>query len=163
MQNKAYETLWDDVTKQFLQHSDPLVLTAAMKAINHLCANASMVASNDIKSTEMEEAVFSSLRDGINGEDVFSMSMDEDRLVSMQAFLLRLCLLLRSKDMTEAMSSEEGGQSSGWEIVLAFVERGEVGYKEESKVSHITLLEAAKMLLMDCRSSTMPSRSFSCN
>jgi cohesin complex subunit SA-1/2 len=94
-----------------------------------------MSVSNDTKLAELDETVFNSLRDAIDGDDVFSMSMSEDRLATLEAILLRVSLLGRSRDITEVMEDEEGGQSSGWDIICAFAERGEVGYKEEAKVS----------------------------
>ncbi|EIW69874.1 hypothetical protein TREMEDRAFT_68341 [Tremella mesenterica DSM 1558] len=130
----AYDQLWDDVTKQFLQHSDINVLTAAIKAVNHLCSNASMSPSNTTKMNELQEALLASLRDAIDGEDVATFSIDEDKVAALEAILLRIALLARSRDIVSVMEDEEGGQSSGWEIVCAFAERGAVGYKEEAKL-----------------------------
>jgi hypothetical protein len=62
------------------------------------------------------------------------MSIDDEEVVSIQAILFRLTLLGKSRDITEVMEDEEGGQSSGWEIVCAFAERGELPYKDEAKV-----------------------------
>lgn len=90
---------------------------------------------NDTKLAELDETVFTALRDGINGEEVFSMSLDEDQLATIQAILLRISLLVKSRNIVGVMEEDEGGQSTGWEIVCAFVERGEVGYREEAKVS----------------------------
>ena len=94
-----------------------------------------MSSANEIKLAELQEALFTSLRDLINGEDVFTMSLDEDRLAGLEAILLRITLLERSRDLVDVMEDEEGGQSSGWEIVAAFASRGDVGYKEEAKVT----------------------------
>lgn len=128
----AYQTLWDDVTKQFLQHTDQAVLTAAMQAMNTLNANESMATVNAQKLSELEEALFTSLRDVVNGEDVPSMTIDEDQITAIEATLLRISLLARSRDISSAMEDEEGGQSAGWTIVSAFAGRGSLGYKEES-------------------------------
>jgi cohesin complex subunit SA-1/2 len=123
------------VIKQFLQHTESTVLSAAIQAINHLCNNSSMAGSNGTKLAQLEETLFTSLRDAIDGEDVFTMSLDEDRLAGLESILLRVVLLERSRDMVEVMEDVEGGQSSGWDIICAFAERGDVGYKEEAKVS----------------------------
>ena len=136
------------MTKQFLQHTDPLVLSAAIQAINHLTTNDSMSASNSTKSLELEESVFSSLRQAIGGEEVFSMSIGEALIPSIQAIFMRMGLLQRSRDIVDTMESEDGGQSSGWEIVLAFVERGEVGYREESRVSWTAISPLCLSLLI---------------
>ena len=143
------------MTKQFLQHTDSTVLAAAMQAINHLCSNFSMANSNSTKLAELEEALFSSLRDAVDGEDVFTMSLEEDRLAALETILLRITLLGRSRDLVDVMEDEEGGQSSGWDIVCAFAERGDVGYKEEAKVSDLTISNAdGRWWNMPCRSSS---------
>jgi hypothetical protein len=63
------------------------------------------------------------------------MSIGDEEIASIEAILFRLTLLAKSRDITEVMEDEEGGQSSGWEIVCAFAERGELPYKDEAKVS----------------------------
>lgn len=132
---QQYDSLWDDLTKIFLQQTDAAVLTAAIQAINMLYANEALASLNNAKLAELEESLFSSLRDAIAGEDVTMMSIDEDQRISFEAVLLRLTLLGRSRDLTEPMLDEEGGQTGGWDIVSAFAERGKTGWKEEVKVS----------------------------
>lgn len=63
------------------------------------------------------------------------MSIGDEEIASFEAILFRLTLLAKSRDIAEVMEDEEGGQSSGWEIVCAFAERGELPYKDEAKVS----------------------------
>ncbi|BEI80426.1 hypothetical protein CcaverHIS002_0109550 [Cutaneotrichosporon cavernicola] len=140
----AYEALWTDVTNQFLKHTDGNVLQAAIRAINKLVENSTMDSTNTSKLAELEEAVFSSLRDAINGEDVFSMQLDDDAAILVEAILLRVSLLGRSRDITSAMTDEEGGQSSGWAIVSEFAKRGGLGFKQEAKL----VASAIKILLI---------------
>ncbi|KAL1409808.1 cohesin complex subunit [Vanrija albida] len=130
----AYESLWDDITKQFLQHTDAAVQSAAIAAIKALNDNTSMAAVNARKTTELEEALFSSLRDAVDGEDVAAMSIDEDKLTALEAILLRIHLVSTARDIVTAMEDEEGGQSSGWTIVNAFAGRGGLGFREEAKM-----------------------------
>ncbi|WRT70504.1 uncharacterized protein IL334_007502 [Kwoniella shivajii] len=129
----AYDTLWDDVTKQFLQHTDPSVLESAIKAINHLSSNASMAAANSTKLTELQETLFASLRDEIGSDEVALLSLEEESIDKLEAITLRILLLEKSRDLTDVMEDEEG-QSSGWDIICAFAERGRLGYKEEAKM-----------------------------
>ena len=143
---QAYDSLWDDIIKQFLQHTDPTVLTSAIQAINELTLNTSLANNNTAKLNELSELLFTSLRDAINGQDVSSMSIDDEEVASIEAILLRLTLLAKSRDITEVMEDDEGGQSSGWEIVCAFAERGELPYKDEAKVSPNFLLSG----YLDC-------------
>ena len=96
-----------------------------------------MATSNASKLAALEEALFGSLRDALDGEDVPTLSMDEDRIATMETILLRIGLLSRSRDTVEVMEDAEGGQSTAWDIACAFAERGGVGYKEESKVRFV--------------------------
>ena len=112
------------------------MLQAAIKAIVHLASNTPGEAANNVKLAELDDTVFSVLRDTIDGEEVSNMNVTGDRLLKLEAILLRISLLQRSRDLTSAVDDEEGGQSSGWDIICAFAERGEIGYKEEAKVSH---------------------------
>ncbi|CAK9785825.1 STAG-domain-containing protein [Cutaneotrichosporon oleaginosum] len=140
----AYEALWTDVTNQFLKHTDANVLQAAIRAINKLVENSTMESTNTPKLAELEEAVFASLRDAVNGEDVFSMQLDDDAATQVEAILMRVSLLARSRDVTSAMMDEEGGQSSGWAIISEFAKRGGLGFKQESKL----VASAIKTLLL---------------
>ncbi|ODO10375.1 hypothetical protein I350_00970 [Cryptococcus amylolentus CBS 6273] len=128
----AYESLWDDFTKQFLHHTSPTVLTPAIQAINKLNANSPLANVNEAKLAELEEALFAGLRDVIGSEDVALVTLEDDQIGQLEATLLRLTLLQRSMDMTEVMEDEEGQQSSGWDIICALADRGKLGYREEA-------------------------------
>lgn len=94
-----------------------------------------MSTSNSAKLSDLSESLFSSLRDAVDGRDVSSMTIGEDEIANLEAILLRLSLLEKSRDITAEMEDEEGGQSSGWEIVCAFAGRGDLPYRDEAKVS----------------------------
>ncbi|WWC65419.1 uncharacterized protein I303_108037 [Kwoniella dejecticola CBS 10117] len=137
-QTKAYETLWDDVTKQFLHHTESAVLESAIRAINHLSTNTSMSATNDTKLTEMQESLFASLRDEIGAEDVALMMPEEENIAKLEAILLRILFMEKSRDISEIMEDEEN-QSSAWNIICALADRGRFGYKEESKMIELAV------------------------
>ncbi|ORY35894.1 hypothetical protein BCR39DRAFT_512886 [Naematelia encephala] len=135
----AYDKLWDDISAQFLKQTDQIVLTAAIRAINYLATNQAMATANSAKMVELQDNLFASLRDAIGGEEVSTMTLDEDQLAQLEAVLLRMVLLARSRDLTEVMEDDDQ-QSSGWDIVCTFAERGEVGYKEEAKMVEYAIL-----------------------
>ncbi|WVQ95735.1 hypothetical protein IAU59_002834 [Kwoniella sp. CBS 9459] len=130
----AYNALWDEVSKQFLQHTNPAVLISAIQAINRLSQNSDMDAANTTKLAELQESLFASLRDAIGQNDVALLSLEEEGLAQLEAIMLRLSLLQKTRNLVEIMEDIEGGQSSGWDIVCAFAERGRLGYKEEAKM-----------------------------
>ncbi|EJD02028.1 uncharacterized protein FOMMEDRAFT_124206 [Fomitiporia mediterranea MF3/22] len=129
----AYESLWDDVSKQFLTHSSALVLSNSMAAIRHFMEATSLSNTNSTKILELEDELASSLRDAVGGRnelEVATFSDDEARTLG--AICARLCALASSRDLTSWMEEDEGGkQSNAWDIICALAERGRLGYKEE--------------------------------
>ncbi|OXG45753.1 cohesin complex subunit SA-1/2 [Cryptococcus neoformans Bt120] len=130
--SSAYESLWDDISKQFLKYTSPTILTASISAIGHLVANSSLSSINEAKLSELQESLFASLRDAIGSEDVALVTLDDEQISHLEAIMLRITLLQRSMDLVDVMEDEEGQQSSGWDIICAFADRGKLGYKEEA-------------------------------
>ncbi|KAI0356888.1 hypothetical protein OH77DRAFT_1423133 [Trametes cingulata] len=129
----AYSSLWEDVTKQFLSHSSPVVLANAVATIRRMMDATSLSKTNSAKILELEDELSTSLRDAIAGrEEIEVASFTEDEVLSLGAICARLAALFGIRDMTSWMEEDEGGkQSSAWDIVSALAERGRLGYKEE--------------------------------
>ncbi|KAI0634280.1 hypothetical protein C8Q77DRAFT_1110838 [Trametes polyzona] len=129
----AYSSLWEDVTKQFLSHSSPVVLANAVAAIRRMMDATSLSKTNSAKILELEDELSTSLRDAIAGRDEVEVaSFTEDEVLSLGAIIARLAALSGIRDMTAWMEEDEGGkQSSAWDIISALAERGRLGYKEE--------------------------------
>lgn len=125
------------MTKQFLSHSSPIVLTNAVATIRHMMDATSLSNTNSTKILELEDELSTSLRDAIAGrEEIEIASFDEDEVLSLTAICARLAALVGIRDMTAWMEEDEGGkQSSAWDIVSALAERGRLGYREEEMVS----------------------------
>ena len=133
---QAYSSLWEDVTKQFLSHSSPVVLANAVATIRRLMEATSLSKTNSAKILELEDELSTSLRDAIAGRDEIEVaSFTEDEVLSLGAICARLAALSGIRDLTAWMEEDEGGkQSSAWDIVSALAERGRLGYKEEELV-----------------------------
>ena len=59
----------------------------------------------------------------------------EDEVLALGAICARLATLAGTRDMTSWMEEDEGGkQSNAWDIIMAIVERGRLGYREEGQV-----------------------------
>ncbi|KAJ7624985.1 hypothetical protein DFH06DRAFT_1305016 [Mycena polygramma] len=151
----AYAGLWDDITKQFLSHSEPKVLNVAAHALMYLLAATSLSNQNNGKILELEDEMSSALRDAVAGRDEIEVAaFDEDEVIALGALCTRLAVLCGFRDMTGWMDEDEGGkQSSAWDIVSALVERGRLGYKEEAfmitqalKVLELHILWKARQL-----------------
>lgn len=134
---QAYANLWEDITKQFLAHSSPIVLTNAVGTIRYMMDATSLSNTNSTKILELEDELSTSLRDAIAGrEEIEIASFSEDEVLSLGSICARLAALVGIRDMTAWMEEDEGGkQSSAWDIISAIAERGRLGYREEELVS----------------------------
>ncbi|KAI0703063.1 hypothetical protein BC835DRAFT_1319789 [Cytidiella melzeri] len=129
----AYSALWDDIIKQFTSHSAQIVLMKAVTTIRHMMDATSLSNTNSVKVLELEEILSTSLRDVIQGRDELEIaSFSEDEILALTGICTRLATLAGARDMVAWMEEDERGmQSSAWDIVMALVERGKLGYKEE--------------------------------
>ena len=134
---QSYTSLWDDITKQFLSHSSPTVLTNAVSTIRYMMDTTSLSNTNSTKVLELEDELSNSLRETISGRDELEVaSFDEDEVLALSAVCSRIATLAGTRDMISWREEDEGGkQSSAWDIVSALAERGRLGYKEEEAVS----------------------------
>ncbi|KAI0089427.1 hypothetical protein BDY19DRAFT_1070111 [Irpex rosettiformis] len=132
----AYSSLWDDVVKQFTSHSAPIILSTAVVTIRCMMDATSLSNTNSTKILELEELLSTSLRDVIQGRDELEIaSFSEDEVLALTSICTRLSTLAGTRDMTSWMEEDEGGkQSSAWDIIMALVERGKLGYKEEESM-----------------------------
>jgi len=129
----AYEALWDDVTKQFTQHTHPDVIDQAVQTIAHLQDARALSNTNEVKLAELAETATAAMRDILAGQDVESAAFDEDERLAVTAALARVSKAYRWTDLTAALLETDGHrQSSAWEIADAVSLRGRLGYKDET-------------------------------
>jgi cohesin complex subunit SA-1/2 len=135
--SQAYASLWDDVAKQFLSHSAPAVLSAAVRTVQHLLSATPLSATNAGKIAELEDELARALRDAVAGrEELEVASFGEDEARSLGALCARLAALANARDVSAWMEDDEGGkQSSAWDIISALAERGKLGYRDEELAS----------------------------
>lgn len=123
------------MTKQFLQHSDADVIDQAVKTIRFFLSTTILGQTNSTKVTELEERLVESLREAVAGKDVESSAFEEDELLALSSWVARIDKLNSAHDVSEALDeTDEGKQSSAWEIIDSLAERGRLGYKDEEVV-----------------------------
>ncbi|KAH8097102.1 hypothetical protein BXZ70DRAFT_1009416 [Cristinia sonorae] len=154
----AYSTLWDDITKQFLSHSSPIVLANAVSTIRYMLDTTSLSNTNSTKILELEDELASSLRDAIADRDELEVaSFNEDEVLALTAICTRLATLAGTRDMIAWMEENEGGkQSSPWEVISSLAERGRLGYKEEETMIDQALQVLYIHILWKARALTNP-------
>ncbi|KAM0753990.1 hypothetical protein T439DRAFT_298458 [Meredithblackwellia eburnea MCA 4105] len=135
----AYETLWDDITKQFVQHADVQVIEQAVRTMCYLASAKSLGNTNSTKLTELEETLVGAIRDAVADKDVETAAFDEDELLSLTSWILRVSRLYAARDLTAAVTEGDGKSSSILDVAKALLERGRLGYKDEVQIVEYAL------------------------
>lgn len=131
---QAYESLWDDITKQFKKHTERDVLDQAARTLVVLVATNNLSSTNQSKIADLERDLVTALR-AAAGEDVENASFEEDELAALTASVARVEHLFRVKNLNDALEDNDGGTSTSViDIIDSIVNRGRRGYKEEEPV-----------------------------
>ena len=131
----AYESLWDDVTKQFMHYSSPLVVRRAVATIKHMLETPALANANAKKILELEEELGTALRDAVGARQIDTATLQEEEAKGIEGVALRVACLSSTRDMMAWMEDDEGGkQSRALDIFLALLERAKLGHEAEDKV-----------------------------
>ncbi|KAL0071305.1 cohesin complex subunit [Marasmius tenuissimus] len=154
-ETSAYASLWSDISKQFLTHTSPFVLTAAVQSMSYLLSNTSLSNTNSEQILALEDELATSLREAAaeppsppgspskvpkpssarRNRDLEVTHFTEDEVITLSSVVLRLRMLVSSRDLTAWIEDNEGGkQSSAWDILSAISERGMMGIGGEEQM-----------------------------
>lgn len=121
-----------------MKHTDSRVMDQAVKTVRVLLGTDSLRNTNTNKMMELEETVVEALRTVVAGKDVETSTFDDDELFALGANVARIDKIYTTHDVSLSLDdTDEGEQSSAWEIVDSLSARGRLGYKDESKVSFL--------------------------
>ncbi|GAA6003229.1 hypothetical protein JCM10207_001811 [Rhodosporidiobolus poonsookiae] len=130
----AYESLWDDVTKQFLKHTSSAVLDQAALTLVHFLSATNLSATNASKLTELEETLVSALRAaaGAGERDIESTNLEDDEILALTACVARVEKLAKVKDLGKSLEETDGGKEvAALELLEGIANRGRLGYSSE--------------------------------
>lgn len=130
---QAYERLWSDLIRQYLRHTDHLVLQHILQLLRSLVATADLKPVNDTKLQELKDSLVTNLQESIGDVDVGSSSLEEEQLHNIESAALRIRMLFPQMDIRDIFDDDEAGAGL-WDTMLAIADRGNLGYKEEVKV-----------------------------
>ncbi|GAA5978615.1 hypothetical protein JCM10908_004424 [Rhodotorula pacifica] len=133
-QISAYESLWDDVAKQFKKHTETDVLDQAARTLVVFLAANILSATNQTKIADLERDLVAALRTAA-GDDAENASYEEDELAALTACVARIEHLYRVKNLNDVLEDNDGGNSTSViDIIESIVDRGRRGYKEEEQL-----------------------------
>ena len=145
----SYETLWDDVCKQFMTHSSPDVIRRAVGTIRHMLSAASLQNTNKKKIGELEEELAGVLRGkagsaGVGGrKNLETATFDDDEVRTLDGTIYRIANLFNLRNMSSWLEDDDGGKEVRLiEIFTSLAERARLGNENEDKVCHTIFIES---------------------
>ncbi|BGP22583.1 cohesin complex subunit SA-1/2 [Rhodotorula toruloides] len=150
-QISAYESLWDDVRKQFLKHTQADVLDQATTTLAHFVAAKNLSATNQTKLAELEETLVSTLRT-MAGEDVEGATFADDECHALTACVARIEKISKMRNLNATLDDTDGGKvTSALDILDGIANRGRLGYKAEAcMVEHAINVLAGHLTWLLC-------------
>lgn len=140
----AYETLWDDVNKQFMNHSSPTVIRRAVGTIGHMLSTTSLQNTNKKKMGDLEEELGSAIRErvgdrakvGSGGRRALeTTTLDEEEIRVLNTMLYRVHALMNIRDMVNWMEeSDDAKEVRLLDVFTSLMERAKLGNTDEDKV-----------------------------
>jgi cohesin complex subunit SA-1/2 len=144
----AYETLWDDVSKQFMNHSSPTVLRRAVGTIGHMLSTTSLQNTNKQKMRELEEELGSAIRERIGDRarapaggrrPLETATLNEEEIRGLSTMLYRVSCLMSIRDMVGWMEETNGSEVRLLDMFTSLMERAKLGNPDEDKVRVLIL------------------------
>jgi cohesin complex subunit SA-1/2 len=136
---QAYEAMWDDVTRQFLRHTDDLVLREVVGLIRRMNSTTALDATNQTKFENLKESLSVTLQEALFGKDLAMDSLEDEELQNIESGLLRVRTLMAQYNVDSLFSPGESEQDDDkidlFDVLLALASRGKLGYRSEVKVS----------------------------
>ncbi|GAA5939798.1 hypothetical protein JCM10213_007796 [Rhodosporidiobolus nylandii] len=157
----AYESLWDDIMKQFLKHTSSAVLDQAALTFVHFLSLTNLSATNSSKLSELEDQLVTSLRTLTSsaGEDVESATLGDDEVLALAACVARVEKLAKVRNISNALEDTDGGkETAAVDILDAIVNRGRLGYKDEAPMIEHALNVLGTHLIWQLQSLAVETR-----
>lgn len=140
----AYETLWDDVSKQFMTQSSPDVIRHTVGTIKHLLGTTSLQNANQKKIADLEEELASALRDKVGGRTrpktggkraLETTILHGDEIAALNVLLYRVESLFNIRNLVSWAEDDDGGKEVRLlDIFTSLMERSKLGNSSEDKV-----------------------------
>jgi cohesin complex subunit SA-1/2 len=154
----AYESLWDDVSKQFMTHSSSEVILRAVGTIRHMLAAKSLQNTNKKKIGELEEELAGVLRGkagaaGVGGrKNLETSTLDAEEVQLLDVTVYRVANLLNIRNMASWLEDDDGGKEVRLlEIFMSLAERARLGNEDEDKVGCVVLYSSSSLLTVSFR------------
>jgi hypothetical protein len=141
---QAYEAMWNDVTRQYLRHTDRVVLREVIALVRRMNSTTALDATNQTKFEELKESLSVALQEALSDKDLAMDSLEDEELQNIESGLLRVQTLMTQYNVDSLFAStgdadQEDDKVDLFDVLLALASRGKLGYRTEVKVSVIAV------------------------
>ena len=136
--------MWNDVTRQFLRHTDRVVLREVVALVRRMNSTTALDATNQTKYEELKESLSVALQEALSDKDLAMDSLEDEELQNIESGLLRVQTLMTQYNVDSLFAStgdadQEDDKIDLFDVLLALAARGKLGYRTEVKVGVIVV------------------------
>lgn len=133
---QAYEAMWNDVSRQFLRHTDAVVLREVLILMRKMNSATSLEATNQEKFDQLKESLSTALHETLADRDLAGDSLEDEDVQNIESGLLRVKTLMSQYNVESlfAVNEPESDDADMFDVILALSSRGQLGYRSEIKV-----------------------------
>jgi cohesin complex subunit SA-1/2 len=133
---QAYEAMWNDVSRQFLRHTDAVVLREVLILMRKMNSATSLEVTNQEKFDQLKESLSTALHETLGDRDLAGDSLEDEDVQNIESGLLRVKTLMSQYNVEAlfAVNEPESDEADMFDVILALSSRGQLGYRPEIKV-----------------------------
>jgi cohesin complex subunit SA-1/2 len=141
----AYETLWDDVSKQLMTHSNSSIVDRAVMTIGHMLSAKSLQNINKKKMGELEEELASSIRQHahIGKRKLDTATLKDEEVQGLQQAAYRVKSLFSVRNLVGWLEENSNGKETRLlDLFNSILQRAKLGHSNEDKVNKFISFES---------------------
>lgn len=128
--------MWSDVSRQFLRHTDAVVLREVLILMRKMNSATSLEATNVEQFDQLKESLSAALQETLADKDLAIDSLEEEDVQNIESGLLRVKTLMSQYNVESlfVLGAEDSEEADLFDIIVALASRGQLGYRPEIKV-----------------------------
>jgi hypothetical protein len=128
--------MWNDVSRQFLRHTDAVVLREVLVLVRKMNGATSLEAANQEKFDQLKESLSTALHETLADKDLAIDSLEDEDVQNIESGLLRVKTLMSQYNIESlfATADQDSEEADLFDVMVALASRGQLGYRPEIKV-----------------------------
>ena len=140
--------MWSDVSRQFLRHTDAVVLREVLVLMRKMMSTTSLDATNQEQFRQLKESLSTAFHETLADKDLAIESLEDEDVQNIESGLLRVKTLMSQYNVESLFvaGDQDGEDFDLFDIVIALASRGQLGYRPEIKVGRQLLRDLEYMI-----------------